>query len=73
MDPGYPKSMITIAVLASAIIVGILLAKVVDAFHDRQSIRDDASDIRFINDLVGWHVGESYFHIIIILHISQFL
>ncbi|CAD5125566.1 DgyrCDS13769 [Dimorphilus gyrociliatus] len=40
-----PKSVITIAVLAGAILVGVVVAKLVDICHDKRSLRDDASDM----------------------------
>ena len=44
-----PKSVISIAVLAGALIIGLIIAKAVNVFYDRQSIRDDASDIRYVD------------------------
>ena len=44
-----PKSVISIAVLAGALIIGLIIAKCVNVFYDRQSIRDDASDIRYVD------------------------
>ena len=41
----YPQSLIAVGVLAGAILIGMGVAKLVDVIHDRQSLRDDASDM----------------------------
>ncbi|XP_074644975.1 uncharacterized protein LOC141901557 [Tubulanus polymorphus] len=44
-DTDYPKAVITLAVLAGALIIGIAIAKLAEWFYKRNSVRDDASDI----------------------------
>ena len=44
-DEIYPQSLIAISVLAGAMLLGLGIAKLVDVIHDRQSLRDDASDM----------------------------
>ena len=44
-DTEYPQILIGFSVFGAAILIGIVVAKVVDMIHDRQSLRDDASDI----------------------------
>ena len=44
-DEIYPQSVIAISVLAGAMLIGHGIAKLVDVIHDRQSLRDDASDM----------------------------
>ena len=46
-DAEIPKSVISIGVLAGALVIGLIIAKVVNVIYDRQDIRDDASDIRY--------------------------
>ena len=41
----FPKSAITVVILAGAVLIGAVTAKLVDLIHDRRSLRDGASDI----------------------------
>lgn len=40
-----PMAVITIAIVAGAILIGVGIAKLFDFIHDRRALRDDASDI----------------------------
>ena len=44
-DDGIPKAFVAFVILAGAVIIGGILAKIVDVIHDRKSVNDDASDM----------------------------
>jgi uncharacterized membrane protein len=45
IDQEYPKAVISLSVLALAILLGFGIAKLADWCYEREAIRDDASDI----------------------------
>ena len=45
LEDVLPKSVITLLGLGSFILIGVLVAKLADRFHDKLALRDDASDV----------------------------
>ncbi|XP_064641629.1 muscle M-line assembly protein unc-89-like [Lineus longissimus] len=45
IDQDYPKAVISLAVLAVAVLIGFGIAKLADWCYEREAVRDDASDI----------------------------
>lgn len=41
----FPKVLLAVAILGGAVLIGAIVAKIVDFIHDRKSVQDDASDM----------------------------